>query len=399
MACCRVPRVCGRFTPTGKQASELTCLAWGKVPSAGPASASKKKKAKQVHEVVAIGNAVGGVLLWDCTRSELRQTFGGEGSGHTGKVSDVALNAAGTLLYTCTTDCKLTCWNVSTGEQSWHVSVGKHAAHRLLVHGDDDEVVTGSTAIKVWDVSSRTSTRKLRGHATVIVCMAYSPDHKYLVSAARDRFILVWEAAGESSDPLLTLTLDASPLHLSMRNCDDDDSKAELLAVSDAGGAAIWRFSPHMHQEPKSKGSAKKASKSSPASTPRDVRPLTPSCAIAPGSGKGRMAVCAARFQGEAGESVQVCGGSQALPTFLDVKVRDAKGVLLAHVPLAGKGAGAHGLLLGTDESKTPKGKGGKDGRNSAAAQVSRAVLLCVCVCACVCVCVCVCLCTGNISI
>ena len=142
---------CGRFTPTGKQASELTCLAWGKVPASGAASASKKKKAKQVHEVVAIGNAVGGVLMWDCTRGELRQTFGGEGSGHTGKVSDVALNTSGTLLYTCTADCKLTCWNVGTGEQSWQVSVGKHAACRLLVHGDDNEIVTGSTAIKVWD--------------------------------------------------------------------------------------------------------------------------------------------------------------------------------------------------------------------------------------------------------
>jgi len=38
----------GRFSPTGKQASELTCLAWGKVP-AGAASATKKKKAKQVR--------------------------------------------------------------------------------------------------------------------------------------------------------------------------------------------------------------------------------------------------------------------------------------------------------------------------------------------------------------
>ena len=260
-------------------------------------------------------------MLWDCTRGELRQTFGGEGSGHTGQVSDVALNSAGTLLYTCTTDCQVTCWNVNSGAQSWHMSVGKHAATRLLVHGDDDEIVTASTAIKVWDVSTRTSTRKLRGHAAAVVCMTYSPDHKYLISASRDRFILVWETAGDSSDPLLTLTLDASPVQLSMRqHTDDDDDKAELLAVSDAGAAAIWRFNPRMHQDGPVKGSAKK-SKSSPAATPRDVRPLTPSCYIAPGSGKGRAAVCAARFQGDTGESVQVCTGSQVLPHFSVVQV------------------------------------------------------------------------------
>ena len=147
-------------------------------------------------------------------------------------------------------------------------------------------------------MSTRTSTRKLRGHATAVVCMAYSPDHKYLVSASRDRFILVWECASESIDPLVTLTLDASPLQLSMRHGgNEDDTKAELLAVSDAGGAAIWRFNPHMHKENKEakiNGSGKKGAGKS-ASSPRDVRPLQPSCCIAPGSGKGRMPVCAAR--------------------------------------------------------------------------------------------------------
>ena len=112
-------------------------MAWGKVPASATASATKKKKAKQVHDVVVIGNAVGGLMLWDCNRAELRQTFGGEGSGHTGKVNDVALNASGTLLYSCTADCHVTCWNVSTGAQSWRMSVGKHAASRVLVHGDD----------------------------------------------------------------------------------------------------------------------------------------------------------------------------------------------------------------------------------------------------------------------
>jgi len=347
------------FSPTGKQASELTCLAWGKVPASGTASATKKKKAKQVHDVVAIGNLVGGVMLWDCSRGEVRQTFGGEGSGHTGKVHDVAINSSGTLLYTVTADCHVTCWNVSTGAQSWRTSVGKNAATRLLVHGDDDEIVTASTAIKFWDVSTRTSTRKLRGHAAAVVSITYSPDHKYLISASQDRFILVWQVAGDSSDPLLTLTLDAAPIQLSMREgTDEDDDKSELLALSEAGAVAIWRFNPTMHQDTKIKGSAKKSNKSSPSSTPRDVRPLTPHCYITPGNGKGRVHLCAARFQGEDAQNVQVCGGSQALPSFLLVKVRDAKGALMDKVSLDSKGSLSKGLLLQQEESKGKKNQG-----------------------------------------
>ena len=159
------------------------------------------------------------------------------------------------------------------------MSVGKHAANRLLVHGDDDEIVTASTAIKMWDVSTRVATRKLRGHAAAVVCMTYSHDHKHLISAARDRFILVWQTAGESNDPVLTLTLDAAPIQLSMREgADEEDGACNLLALSEAGSAAIWRFKPQAQaaHEAKGKASAKKAGKTSPASTPRDVRPLTP---------------------------------------------------------------------------------------------------------------------------
>ena len=242
-----------------------------------------------MHDVVAIGNAVGGVMLWDCSRGELRQTFGGEGSGHTGKVHDVALNAAGTQLYTCTADCHATCWNVSTGAQSWRLSVGKHAATRLLVHGDDDEIVTASTAIKMWDVSTRVSTRKLRGHAAAVVCMAYSPDHKFLISAASDRFILVWPTAGEASDPIMTLTLDSAPIFLSMREgTDEEDGAANLLAVSEAGAVAIWKFTIPAPAAGRGKGGANKGGKSSPASTPRDIRPLTPRCVLV----RVRVGVC-----------------------------------------------------------------------------------------------------------
>lgn len=359
-----------RFTPTGKQAAELTCLAWGKVPASGTASATKKKKSKQVHDVIAIGNAVGGVMLWDCSRGELRQTFGGEGSGHTGKVHDVALNSAGTLLYTCTSDCQVTCWNVSTGAQSWRISVGKHAASRLLVHGDDDEIITASTAIKMWDVSTRTSTRKLRGHAAAVVCMTYSPDHKYLISASSDRFILVWQTSGDNEDPLVTLTLDAAPIQLTMRvnSEDDDDDKVTLLAVSEAGAVALWKFNPLMHEDSKIKSSAKKAKKDAK-NSPRDVRPLTPNCIISPGSGKGRVTVCAARFHGDDGESVQVCGGSQVLPSFLVVTVRDGEGALLPAVSLDAKGSASKGLLLKQEDCNgNVKGKRSKEAQLLSAA-------------------------------
>ena len=345
------------YTPTGKHAAQLTCLAWGKVPASAPASATKKRKARQVHDVVAIGTAVGGVLLWDCSRGELRGTFGGESSGHTGKVNDLAMNAAGTLLYTCTEDCQITCWSVGTGTQSWHMSVGKNAASRLLVHADDDVLVTASTAIKIWDLSTRSSTRKLRGHAAEVTCMAYSPDHSFLVSASLDRFILVWHAAGDSSDPFVTLTLDSAPQMLTMRAVSDaDDGLAELLAVSEAGGAAIWRFDPANPKKSAeaSKASAKKGGKSSP----RDVRPLAPSCQIMPGRGKARVAVHAARFDDSDGKSVVVCGGAQVLPAFMHICVRDNGGALLETVALEGKLAGGKGLLMAQEQGKGNKTKG-----------------------------------------
>jgi WD40 repeat protein len=185
------------------------------------------------------------------------------------------------------------------------MSVGKHAARRLLLHGDEDSMVTASAAIKIWDLSTRTSSRKLRGHAAAVVCMTYSSHHRFLVSASSDRFILVWSTAGDSADPLVTLTLDAAPVQLCMRASSGEQQERggaceeEVLAVSEAGAIAIWRFNPLLHQgaaplasagvtasaKKKKEKEKEKGNKASPATTPRDVRPLTPHSTITPGTG------------------------------------------------------------------------------------------------------------------
>ena len=128
---------------------------------------------------------IGNVMLWDCARGELRQSLGGQGTGHTASVTHLAFSVSGATLYAASADGQVTAWQVSNGAELWSLKVGKQPARRLAVHPDDDVLVSAASGIKMWDVSTRKCARKLPGHASPVVALAFSPCGAFLASGAR----------------------------------------------------------------------------------------------------------------------------------------------------------------------------------------------------------------------
>ena len=63
----------------------------------------------------------------------------------------------------------------------------RNDANRLASGGDD-------RIIRVWDVLRQRVEKELSGHATIVHCIAFSPDGNHLVSSAMDADVLVWDA-------------------------------------------------------------------------------------------------------------------------------------------------------------------------------------------------------------
>ncbi|KAF8870408.1 hypothetical protein BD779DRAFT_1420054, partial [Infundibulicybe gibba] len=48
-------------------------------------------------------------------------------------------------------------------------------------------------SVRVWDVATGTEIALLKGHSSVILSVAYSPNGKHIVSGSFDRSIRVWD--------------------------------------------------------------------------------------------------------------------------------------------------------------------------------------------------------------
>lgn len=57
---------------------------------------------------------------------------------------------------------------------------------------DGKQVVTGGSAVKVWDAVTGACLKTFEGHADEIYCVDVSPDGKYAASASNDKTIKLW---------------------------------------------------------------------------------------------------------------------------------------------------------------------------------------------------------------
>jgi WD40 repeat protein len=56
----------------------------------------------------------------------------------------------------------------------------------MLISGSLDASLT------TWDIYTGTKQRDLRGHTKGVLAMAYSHEHRFLITAGSDRDVLVW---------------------------------------------------------------------------------------------------------------------------------------------------------------------------------------------------------------
>jgi DNA-binding beta-propeller fold protein YncE len=168
-------------------------------------------------------------------------------SGHTGKISSVAITPDGQILVSGSTDKTIKVWNLNTGKvirtlkddlgevssvavssdgnflavgscehprsnvKVWHLSTGK-LLHKLLGHQkpvnfvvispDGEILASGSNKIKIWNLQKGDRICTL-WHSSAVHGAAISPDGKILASASSDQKIRLWNP--RTGEPLRTL--------------------------------------------------------------------------------------------------------------------------------------------------------------------------------------------------
>jgi U3 small nucleolar RNA-associated protein 5 len=175
-----------------------TSLAWGPVVTRSAERAGKKRSKKSRPNsrptTIALGTSSGVTVVWDLVRAEVSHRLGSDGAAiaarHTAPVTDVVFSADGRILHTCAEDKRVLSWEVTSGGVVGKpLKTGKSAPSRMAVSADGAVLAVGGLQIKLWDVASRKTTRRLSGHALPVTCLAFAADGALLVSGCGDRYL------------------------------------------------------------------------------------------------------------------------------------------------------------------------------------------------------------------
>jgi WD40 repeat protein/serine/threonine protein kinase len=190
------------------------------------------KMTPQTNYTIA-GSSDGCVQLWDLTKENLVNDW----RAHSTMITDIALNAEGTMAVTGSTDGNLRGWELPSGRQlmqnqqkcspilclcmplkknnivisgsldgsirEWSLTSGLYyniikaydcAVTCLYQHPDGQLLVSGGQNgdIKIWDMDSRKCLSTINAHQGAVNKVAMSSDATWLFSAGQDRIIRVW---------------------------------------------------------------------------------------------------------------------------------------------------------------------------------------------------------------
>lgn len=154
--------------------------------------------AKDKQTLMATGLQNGCVTLWETTTGQSLMTLEG---AHKGPVTGVSFDKDCALLASCSEDCNLVLWDLTTIDN-------KKVKHRFLPgHGPNtpllscafspDSLLLASCGkdgdIILWGQLGRPVSGRLTGHTNWVTCCAWAPNNKFLVTGSYDHSVILWE--------------------------------------------------------------------------------------------------------------------------------------------------------------------------------------------------------------
>jgi len=184
--------------------ANYTCSTFGVVGDVSVKSKKTKKRKSEsgkVKKIVAVGTNKGRVTIWDFTSGDsIHENLEIPGASASDEITDVCLSKDCASLFVCSSKWKYVYeLDVTKGEVTRKLKVGKQGAAKLCLSGDGKLLLTAGTSIKLWDLKTASKLKRFAGHSSLVKGLAFSPDSKYFISFSEERFLNLWSCATVSA--------------------------------------------------------------------------------------------------------------------------------------------------------------------------------------------------------
>ncbi|XP_053238950.1 WD repeat-containing protein 43 [Podarcis raffonei] len=244
------------YVPSAHLSAACTCLAWappgaggGGRPSSskeGPQRKKRKSEAAEAGEqldLLAIGTAVGSILLHSTIRGELQSKL----SGHDRKINCVRWHQDNGCLYSCSDDKHIVEWNTQTCKVKCKWKGDNSSVSSLCISPDGKMLLSAGRSIKLWDLETKEVYRHFTGHATAVSTLMFvtvrPPNENqpfdgitglyFLSGAVHDRLLNVWQVRSDRKERNAVMSFMATdePIHIDLTMSESKEEPVKLAVV------------------------------------------------------------------------------------------------------------------------------------------------------------------------
>lgn len=143
-------------------------------------------------QMMAVGDSIGNIYLWNITTNQLLATF----EGHIGWVWSVAFSPDGKTLASSSTDSSVRLWEVQSGSCLQVLTEHTGGVRSVSFRADGQQLASGSEdkTVRVWNLQGQ-CLRVLQGHTQSVYSVHFAPDQQTLASSSNDATIRIWDVS------------------------------------------------------------------------------------------------------------------------------------------------------------------------------------------------------------
>ncbi|KAJ7414608.1 WD repeat-containing protein 43 [Willisornis vidua] len=209
----------------------------------------KKRKSEVAEEdkqldILAIGTAVGSILLYSTVKGELQSKLDG---GHDSRVNCVRWHQDNGCLYSCSEDKHIVEWNTQTCKVKCKWKGDNSSVTCLCISPDGKMLLSAGRTIKLWDLETKEVYRHFTGHATSVSSLMFTtvkPMNEsipfdgitglyFLSGAVHDRLLSVWQIRSDRKEKnaVMSFAVTDEPIFVDLTISEVKEEPVKLAVV------------------------------------------------------------------------------------------------------------------------------------------------------------------------